>query len=120
MRYGLPAPLGGNDRPDPGFDFELRVARHRSLTIDVKSSKHEAAGLAMPAHRPLRAQMYLLVTGLPGAWQLRGYAWADALRQAEIRNLGFAECHYLPQSHLHPPAAFERQLALYGYGLSDA
>ena len=113
-RYGLPQTLLRDDRPDPGFDFELTLARHRSLTIDVKSSKHATAGLAMPAHRPLRAQLYVLVTG-ELELTVRGFAWAGRLRAAPIKNLGFADCHYLAQSELHSAAAFAAQLALYGF-----
>lgn len=101
--YGLepPALLGA----DKGWDFRLenRVDRRcRALTIDVKWSAGEYLNVYR-SEKGLRAMAYLLVTGEPGAFEIRGFAWRHRVASS-LRDIGKGPFHSVPAAKLYPAA----------------
>jgi hypothetical protein len=100
-RYGLEAPaLLGVDK---GFDFRLENRRDRKcrpLTIDVKWSSGEYLNVRS-SEKGLRAMAYLLVTGEPGAFEIRGFAWKHRVASS-IRDVGKGPFHSVPIEKLLP------------------
>lgn len=101
--YGLPRPPFAHRRHDKGHEFRLPAYRRGAArTVDVKWTHHEHGGLMVPSWYPFKALAYALVTGEPGQFVIRGFAWRHQIKAADIVDKGFGPAHFLAQDALRP------------------
>lgn len=100
---GVPTVGVLDGQPDPGWDMEYRGWR-----IDVKHTQHENGNLAVPTHHPLRAHLYVLVTGRSeAAFEAKGWATRKEVSAAPLVDHGYryrgkpTPYYRIPRDQLH-------------------